>query len=80
LMKRSAPHPRSKKTPRGGRMTAMMILQMSLAVKAIVMDWCSKVLEIGVEYFLLVEVFKRIACVKFGCFGFFVVVCLSGLT
>jgi len=33
LIKRSAPHPRSRKTPRGGRMTARMILQISLAVK-----------------------------------------------
>lgn len=30
LMRRSAPHPRSKKTPRGGRKMARMILQMSL--------------------------------------------------
>ena len=30
LMKKSAPHPRSMKTPTGGRMTARMILQMSL--------------------------------------------------
>lgn len=30
LMKKSALHPRSRKTPRGGRMMAMMILQMSL--------------------------------------------------
>lgn len=30
LMSRSAPQPRSRKTPRGGRMTARMILQMSL--------------------------------------------------
>lgn len=30
LMRRSAPQPRSRKTPRGGRMTARMILQMSL--------------------------------------------------
>lgn len=29
-MSRSAPHPRSKKTPRGGRKMARMILQMSL--------------------------------------------------
>jgi len=29
-MSRSAPQPRSRKTPRGGRMTAMMILMMSL--------------------------------------------------
>lgn len=31
-MSRSAPHPRSKKTPRGGRKMARMILQMSLWV------------------------------------------------
>lgn len=30
LIRRSAPHPRSRKTPRGGRMKAKMILQMSL--------------------------------------------------
>jgi hypothetical protein len=30
LMRRSAPQPRSRKTPRGGRMMAMMILMMSL--------------------------------------------------
>ena len=29
-MSKSLPHPRSRKTPRGGRMMAMMILQMSL--------------------------------------------------
>jgi hypothetical protein len=31
LISRSEPHPRSRKTPSGGRMTAKMILQMSLA-------------------------------------------------
>lgn len=30
-MQRSPPHPRSRKTPRGGRRTAKMILQMSLS-------------------------------------------------
>ncbi len=30
LMSRSAPQPRSRKTPRGGRRTAKMILMMSL--------------------------------------------------
>jgi hypothetical protein len=30
LIRRSAPQPRSRKTPRGGRMTARMILQISL--------------------------------------------------
>lgn len=30
LMRKSAPQPRSRKTPRGGRMKAKMILQMSL--------------------------------------------------
>ena len=30
LISRSAPHPRSRKTPSGGRMMAKMILQMSL--------------------------------------------------
>jgi hypothetical protein len=30
LISRSAPHPRSRKTPRGGRMMAKMILQISL--------------------------------------------------
>lgn len=33
LIKRSAPHPRSRKTPRGGRMMAKMILQMSLRLE-----------------------------------------------
>ena len=35
LIRKSAPHPRSRKTPRGGRMMAKMILQMSEAVKGI---------------------------------------------
>lgn len=30
LIRKSAPHPRSRKTPRGGRIMAKMILQMSL--------------------------------------------------
>ena len=30
LIKRSAPHPRSRKTPSGGRMIARIILQISL--------------------------------------------------
>lgn len=34
-MQKSAPQPRSRKTPTGGRMMARMILQMSLAVKGI---------------------------------------------
>lgn len=34
-MQKSALHPRSRKTPRGGRMMAKMILMMSLAVKGI---------------------------------------------
>jgi hypothetical protein len=33
LIRRSELHPRSRKTPSGGRMTAKMILQISLAVK-----------------------------------------------
>ena len=33
LMQKSAPQPRSRKTPRGGRMMAMMILQMSLELR-----------------------------------------------
>ena len=32
-MQKSAPQPRSRKTPRGGRMMAMMILQMSLELR-----------------------------------------------
>jgi hypothetical protein len=36
LMSRSAPQPRSRNTPRGGRIIAPMILQISEAVKA----WC----------------------------------------
>lgn len=35
LMSKSAPHPRSRKTPIGGRKMAKMILQISEAVKAI---------------------------------------------
>jgi hypothetical protein len=31
LIRRSEPHPRSRKTPSGGRMTAKIILQISLA-------------------------------------------------
>jgi len=38
LMSKSAPHPRSKNTPRGGKMKAKMILHMSDAVKAIMWD------------------------------------------
>jgi len=36
-MRKSALHPRSRKTPRGGRMIAIMILQISEAVKGMVM-------------------------------------------
>jgi len=39
LMRKSAPHPRSRKTPSGGRIMAKMILQMSLAVTAMVMEF-----------------------------------------
>ena len=42
LISKSEPHPRSRKTPRGGRMTAKIILQMSLAVKgmiAVLVGW-----------------------------------------
>lgn len=35
-MNRSESHPFSRKTPKGGKMTASMILQMSEAVKGIV--------------------------------------------
>lgn len=35
LISRSTPHPFSASTPNGGRMTAKMILQMSLQVKGI---------------------------------------------
>jgi len=38
LMRRSAPQPRSRKTPRGGRRMAKMILQMSEAVKGMLVD------------------------------------------
>jgi hypothetical protein len=34
LMSRSLPQPRSRKTPRGGRRMAMMILKISLDVKS----------------------------------------------
>lgn len=37
LIKRSAPQPRSRKTPRGGSKTAKMILQMSEPVKGMLM-------------------------------------------
>lgn len=35
LIKRSTPHPRSAKTPKGGKIKAKMNLQMSVQVKAI---------------------------------------------
>lgn len=38
-MKKSALQPRSRKTPRGGRKIARMILQMSEAVKGMLLDW-----------------------------------------
>lgn len=38
LMKKSALQPRSRKTPRGGRKIARMILQMSEAVKGMFVD------------------------------------------
>lgn len=53
LMRKSAPQPRSRKTPTGGRKTAKMILQTSEAVKGMLTDllvdveggvglkWCS---------------------------------------
>lgn len=34
LMRKSAPQPRSRKTPTGGRMTARMILQISLLISS----------------------------------------------
>jgi hypothetical protein len=37
LIQRSAPHPRSRKTPRGGRKMARIILQISEVVKGILM-------------------------------------------
>lgn len=57
LMSKSAPHPRSRKTPRGGRMTARMILQISDAVKGILVDWYGKGLCFGYE---VVEVLRRL--------------------
>jgi len=55
LMRKSAPQPRSRKTPTGGRKIAKMILQMSEAVKGMLTDllvvggfgwvWCD-VLEV----------------------------------
>lgn len=39
LIRRSAPHPRSRNTPSGGRIIAKMILQMSEAVNAIDGSW-----------------------------------------
>jgi hypothetical protein len=41
LMKKSALHPRSRKTPRGGRKIARMILQRSEAVRGIVIFVCN---------------------------------------
>jgi len=38
LIRRSPPQPRSRKTPRGGRMTARMILMISEAVKGMFAD------------------------------------------
>jgi len=38
LIQKSAVHPLSRKTPRGGRMMAMMILQISEAVKGMLID------------------------------------------
>ena len=38
LINRSAPQPRSRKTPRGGRRMAKMILQTSEAVKGMMGD------------------------------------------
>jgi len=35
LIRRSTPHPRSAKTPKGGRIIAKINLQMSMQVKAI---------------------------------------------
>lgn len=44
LMSRSAPQPRSRKTPTGGRKMARMILQMSEAVKGMfaVVGWIDR--------------------------------------
>jgi hypothetical protein len=44
LIRRSTPHPFSASTPRGGRMTARMNLQMSVHVKAMLTTtiWCCK--------------------------------------
>uniref|UniRef100_A0A0S1MIS1 Uncharacterized protein n=1 Tax=Phakopsora pachyrhizi TaxID=170000 RepID=A0A0S1MIS1_PHAPC len=39
LMRKSAPQPRSRKTPRGGRMMARMILMMSDPVKGMLAVW-----------------------------------------
>ena len=38
LIKKSAPHPRSRKTPRGGKIKAKMILQISLEDKMSVLN------------------------------------------
>lgn len=43
LIKKSAPHPFSRKTPRGGRMMAKMILQMSLYKRYISMQTYKKI-------------------------------------
>lgn len=48
-MQRSPPHPRSRKTPRGGRRTAKMILQMSLL--GLLVD-CRPFEEVAGEYLL----------------------------
>lgn len=51
LMSKSAPHPRSRKTPIGGMKMAKMILMMSDPVKGILADYfrrvCEEVLSAG---------------------------------
>jgi len=48
LIRRSAPHPRSRKTPRGGRKMAKMILMISLQVKAILKMRVLKAMSVSI--------------------------------
>ena len=55
-MKKSALQPRSRKTPRGGRKMARMILQMSEAVKGMS--------SVRLLFETLYGNFRRVACAK----------------
>jgi hypothetical protein len=51
-MQKSPPHPRSSKTPTGGRMTARIILQMSLLETCISNEFNGKRPELSTQYSL----------------------------